>query len=230
MTYLTAASTMLDTGTPEAPATEPTTPEAAEPALEAKTDAPDAEPGPLVMPGKDATPEQWGEFYKQVGRPDAPEGYELPVPEGDDGAFAKQASGWMHEAGLSKDQAAKLAVKWNELAATQQAAQTKAEADAAQAQHVKNTTEAAELKTAWGQNFDANMHFAKQAATQFLPEGKAADVIAAVESKLGYKATIEFLHNIGKGLAEHDAAGLGSNNTGTPQKSLAERLYPSSSN
>ena len=147
MTDLTAASTMLDTGTPEAPATEPTTPEAAAPALEAKTDAPDAEPGPLVMPGKDATPEQWGEFYKQVGRPDAPEGYELPVPEGDDGAFAKQASGWMHEAGLSKDQAAKLAVKWNELAATQQAAQTKAEADAAQAQHVKNTTEAAELKT-----------------------------------------------------------------------------------
>lgn len=230
MTDLTAASTMLDTGTPEAPATEPTTPEAAAPALEAKTDAPDAEPGPLVMPGKDATPEQWGEFYKQVGRPDAPEGYELPVPEGDDGAFAKQASGWMHEAGLSKDQAAKLAVKWNELAATQAQAQADADAAAAKAAHEKNTAESVALKTEWGQNFDANMHQAKQAVSQFLPKDQAADIIGAIESKVGYANTIKFLQGIGVKLGEHDAAGMGSNNTGTPQKSLAERLYPSSSN
>ena len=229
MTDLTAASTMLDTGTPEAPATEPTTPEAAAPALE-KTDAPDAEPGPLVMPGKDATPEQWGEFYKQVGRPDAPEGYELPVPEGDDGAFAKQASGWMHEAGLSKDQAAKLAVKWNELAATQAQAQADADAAAAKAAHEKNTAESVALKTEWGQNFDANMHQAKQAVSQFLPKDQAADIIGAIESKVGYANTIKFLQGIGVKLGEHDAAGLGSNNTSTPQKSLAERLYPSSSN
>ena len=220
---------MLDTGTPEAPATEPTTPEAAAPALE-KTDAPDAEPGPLVMPGKDATPEQWGEFYKQVGRPDAPEGYELPVPEGDDGAFAKQASGWMHEAGLSKDQAAKLAVKWNELAATQAQAQADADAAAAKAAHEKNTAESVALKTEWGQNFDANMHQAKQAVSQFLPKDQAADIIGAIESKVGYANTIKFLQGIGVKLGEHDAAGMGSNNTGTPQKSLAERLYPSSSN
>ena len=227
MTDLTAASTMLDTGTPEAPAP---TPEAAAPAPEAKTDAPAAEPGPLVMPGKDATPEQWSEFYKQVGRPDAPEGYELPVPEGDDGAFAKQASGWMHEAGLSKDQAAKLAGKWNELAATQAQAQADAEAAAAKAAHEKNTAESVALKTEWGQNFDANMHQAKQAVSQFLPKDQAADIIGAIESKVGYANTIKFLQGIGVKLGEHDAAGMGSNNTGTPQKSLAERLYPSSSN
>ena len=222
---LTAVSAILGNEPAQAPAVDP----AAPPADPAKTEGNPAADS-VAMPGKDATPEQWAEFYNKLGRPEAADGYELPVPEGDDGAFAKQASAWMHEAGLSKEQGAKLAAKWNELAATQQAAQAKAEADAAQAQHVKNTAEAAELKTAWGQNFDANMHYAKQAATQFLPEGKAADVIAAVESKLGYKATIEFLHNIGKGLAEHDAAGLGSNNTGAPQKSLAERLYPTSSN
>ena len=54
---------------------------------------------------------------------------------------------------------------------------------------------------------------------------KAGDVIAAIESKLGYKATIQFLHGIGKGLGEHDAAGMGANNS-APPKTLAERLYP----
>ena len=65
----------------------------------------------------------------------------------------------------------------------------------------------------------------KQAVQQFLPKGKEADVISAIESKLGYKETIKFLHSIGKGLAESDAAGLGSNNAGAPAKSLAERMY-----
>lgn len=179
------------------------------------------------MPGKDATPEQWAEFYGKIGRPETADAYELPVPEGDDGAFAKEASAWMHEAGLSKDQAGKLAVKWNEMAAAQQAQSVAAEQQAAQAAHVQNTAEAAELKTAWGQQFDANMHHAKQAVQQFLPKDKAAETISALESKLGYKATIEFLHNIGKGLGEHDAAGMGANNTGAPPKSLADRLYGS---
>ena len=74
------------------------------------------------------------------------------------------------------------------------------------------------------------MHQAKQAVSQFLPKDQAADIIGAIESKVGYANTIKFLQGIGVKLGEHDAAGMGSNNTGTPQKSLAERLYPSSSN
>lgn len=185
------------------------------------------EPAPvaLTMPGKDATPEEWSAFYAQIGRPETPEGYELPVPEGDDGDFAKQMAPILHKNGLTAEQAKGLAADWNAMMAAQLAEIEAADVAHATAMNVKNTAEAAELKNEWGQAHDANMHFAKLAVQQFMPADKAGDVIAAIESKLGYKATIQFLHGIGKGLGEHDAAGMGANNS-APPKTLAERLYP----
>lgn len=177
------------------------------------------------MPGKDATPEQWAEFYAKIGRPETPDAYELPLPEGDDGAFAKEMAPILHKHGITAEQAKGLAGDWNAMVAAQQQQAQAAEQQAAQAAHVQNTAEATALKAEWGQQFDTNMHHAKQAVQQFLPKDKAAETISALESKLGYKATIQFLHNIGKGLAEHDAAGMGANNAGTPAKSLADRLY-----
>lgn len=176
------------------------------------------------MPGKDAPPEEWAAFYNQIGRPETPDGYEMEVPEGDDGAFAKEVSPLLHEAGITAEQAKVLSRGWNAMRDKAMATIAEAEAAEAAAMHTKNTAEAAALKNEWGQAHDANMHFAKLAVQQFMPADKAGDVIAAIESKLGYKATIEFLHGIGKGLGEHDAAGMGSNNS-APQKSLAERLY-----
>ena len=205
-----------------APAAAPTAGDAA-PA--AGDPAAPAAPAPLVMPGKDATPQDWSAFYAQIGRPETPEGYELPLPEGDDGAFAKQMAPVLHKHGVSAEQAKGLAADWNAMVAAQVAEMDKADADAAIATNAKNVAEAAALKNEWGQAHDANMHFAKLAVQQFMPSDKAGDVIAAIESKIGYKATIEFLHGIGKGLGEHDAAGLGASNT-APTKSLAERLYP----
>jgi hypothetical protein len=186
-----------------------------------------AEPAPvaLTMPGKDATPEEWSAFYAQIGRPETPEGYELPVPEGDDGDFAKQMAPILHKNGLTAEQAKGLAADWNAMMAAQLAELEAADVAHATAMNVKNTAEAAELKNEWGQAHDSNMHFAKLAVQQFMPADKAGDVIAAIESKLGYKATIQFLHGIGKGLGEHDAAGMGANNS-APPKTLAERLYP----
>lgn len=178
------------------------------------------------MPGKDATPEEWSAFYAQIGRPETPEGYELPVPEGDNGEFAKSMAPILHKHGVSAEQAKGLAADWNAMVAAQVAEMNAADAAAAAAANAKNAAEATALKNEWGQAHDANMHFAKLAVQQFIPSDKAGDVIAAIESKLGYKATIEFLHGIGKGLGEHDAAGMGSNNS-TPVKTLAERLYPS---
>ena len=179
------------------------------------------------MPGKDATPEQWGEFYNKLGRPEAADGYELPVPKGDDGAFAKEASAWMHEAGLSKDQAGKLAGKWNEMVAKQQADQTAAAEAQAKATHEKNTAEATALKSEWGQQYDANMHHAKQFVTQFFPKDQAADLIGAIESKIGYAGAVKLLSGLGQKLGEHDAAGMGQNNAGT-RRSTADVLYDKS--
>lgn len=222
-TSLSAVSTMLGGDPAPAPAAPQVEGQPA-PTAEAPKDG-EHQPEALTMPGKDATPEQWADFYAKIGRPETPDAYELPLPEGDDGAFAKEMAPILHKHGITAEQAKGLAGDWNAMVATQQSQAQAAEQAAAQAAHVQNTAEAATLKSEWGQQFDANMHHAKLAVQQFLPKDKAADTISALESKLGYKATIEFLHNIGKGLGEHDAAGMGQNNAGTQQKSLADRLY-----
>ena len=176
------------------------------------------------MPGKDATPEEWAAFYGQLGRPETPEGYELPLPEGDDGAFAKEMAPILHKHGVTAAQAKGLAEDWNAMAQAQQAQAQAAEAQRIAALDSKNRAEAAELANEWGQANEANMHFAKLAVGQFFPKEKAAGIISAIESQVGYKETIKFLYGIGKGLGEHDAAGMGQP-TAVQEKSLAERLY-----
>lgn len=184
------------------------------------------------MPGKDAKPEEWAAFYKKLGAPEKAEDYKLPVPEGDDGAFAKEAANWFKDAGILPQQAEKLAAKWNEFQAAQVQAADKAEADRMAALHAKNTAEQADLKNEWGQNHAANLEFARRAATQFFPKEQAGPVISAIESVLGYKGTIQMLHRIGQGLAEHDGTvGMGANGQpGAGEKSLAERMYPNMPN
>ena len=195
-------------------------PEDGKPAAAAGEDTPPA----LAMPGKDATPEEWAAFYGQLGRPETPEGYELPLPEGDDGAFAKEMAPVLHKHGVTAAQAKGLAEDWNAMVQAQQAQAQAAEAQRIAALDSKNRAEAAELANEWGQANTANMHFAKLAVGQFFPKDKAAGIISAIESQVGYKETIKFLHGIGKGLGEHDAAGMGQP-AASPEKSLAERLY-----
>ena len=182
----------------------------------------------LTLPGKDATPEQWAEFYKQIGAPDKPEAYELPVPEGDSGEFAKTAATWFKEAGLLPQQAQALAAKWNEFSAAQAQAAEAAEQQRIAQMDAQNKQQEAALKTEWGQQHEANMELARRAVRQFIPGDKAADVISALEDKLGYAETIKLMHSIGRGLGEHDAPGLGRAQQ-PGRKSAAEILYGGSS-
>ena len=81
---LSAAGALTDAAPAEPVATAPVT----EPATAQVEPAPAAEPAEpgapaLKMPGKDATPEDWQAFYKQVGVPDDPSGYEVKLLEGE---------------------------------------------------------------------------------------------------------------------------------------------------
>jgi hypothetical protein len=180
----------------------------------------------LKMPGKDATADDWAAFYSAIGRPETPEAYELPVPEGDDGTFAKEFAPILHKNGLTADQAKGLAADWNSYVAKLQADADAAEASRAAAMNAQNTAEATALQNEWGQKHTENMELARRAVQQFMPGEKAGPAIAALESVLGYKGTIQFLHGIGKGLGEGDAAGLGNSNAAPTAKTLAERMYP----
>lgn len=224
LTALSAIAGDQPTKTAAAPGVAPDT-STGQPADSPTTTEPAADEAPAVkLPGKDATPEQWAEFYKQIGAPDKAEAYELPLPDGDSGEFAKTASEWFREAGLLPQQAKALAIRWNEFTLAQQKAYEVSEQARIQALDAKNKEEDASLRTEWGQKHDGNLELARRAARQFFPKDKVSDVVTALEDKLGYAETIKLLHSIGKGLAEHDAPGLGQQ-TGGGRKSIAEVLY-----
>lgn len=218
---LSAAASLAGDASAVAPAAAPAAGDPA--AAAAQPAAGDDAPPSVTLPGKDATPEQWAEFYKNIGAPDSADAYELPLPEGDDGAFAKTAAAWFKDAGLLPQQATALASKWNEFQGAQVAAAEAAETARLQAMDTKNRAEETALKTEWGQKHDENMELAKRAVRQFLPSDKAGNIITALEDQIGYAETIKLLHTIGSGLGEHDAAGLGQQSGG--KKSAAEILY-----
>jgi len=61
----------------------------------------------VTVPGETATDEEWASFFKRIGKPETPDGYELPrgnAPEEGLANFVKMC----HEAGLTKRQAQKL--------------------------------------------------------------------------------------------------------------------------
>lgn len=153
--------------------------------------------------------------------PESAEGYTLPVPEGQDGAFAKTAAAWFHEAGIPPAQAEKLATKWNEFTAAQQEIATKAEADAEAQAEAKFKNEDSALRKEWGPTYDANIELGKRAFREF---GFTEEIVDAVESKVGPAQLFKIFAKIGQGLGEDQALGLGNGGT-LSFASAAEKLY-----
>lgn len=158
----------------------------------------------LLRLPKEGDAEAWGQFYDRLGRPKSPDDYGLPVPEGDDGAFAKTAAQWMHEAGLTPAQAKLLGEKNNEWLAQQVQSFNEQKA-------VESDRQLSELKTEWGQAFDQNVEIARRAANQF---GIKEDQMEALEDALGTKGMMQLFNNIGQSLGEHKAEGFGSGQSG----------------
>lgn len=195
-------------------------------------DAPnqDAAEQPAKIPGKDATPEEWAAFYKQLGAPEKAEDYAVTVPEGADPAETALIQGMFKKANLLPEQAKALLEVRNELYAKQSELAKQAEEKRIAAIETANKQQASELAAEWGAKATENMELARRGVTQFIDGGqeKQQAVILAMEQALGYKETIKFFHGIGRAIGEHDAAGLGSNNgVAAGRKSSAEALYPS---
>lgn len=160
------------------------------------------DPTVIGLPGKDATPEQMGEFYGKLGRPDAPEGYEFKFGEGvtPDETMVAFARTTFHEAGLTPAQAQIVADKWNEFASKEtEALQTRVEQD--------NESALNELTTRWGADLEKN-RAAGQRAMQAL--GISAELVEKVEQSIGSAAIVELLATIGR---KSDEGGF----TSTPQ-------------
>jgi len=150
--------------------------------------------------------------------PESPEAYQLPVPEGQDAAFATEAAKWMHEAGVPAEQAQALATKWNEYAAAQQQA-----ADLAREQ--QGEADLATLRKEWGQQFDSNAELGRRAVRTF---GVEADAIEKISSALGDAETLRLFSRIGKHLGEGTLTPSSSGaDAGNKGQSLEDLMYPS---
>lgn len=159
----------------------------------------------LIKLPKDDNAEDWNQVYSKLGRPESPDKYDIPLPEGDSGEFAKAARTWFHEAGLSASQARKVAEKWNaHVGEASKAEQAKIEQ--------AHSADVAALKATWGDKYNTNAVLVDRAAEAF---GMTEQQLAALKQTMGPAAAMKFLHNIGSKMGVEDS-GLVRGDTKSP--------------
>lgn len=171
----------------------------------------------IIKLPKGDDPKAWNEVYTRLGRPEKATDYKLPVPEGQDGAFAKTAAEWFHEAGVTQAGATRLASKWNEFQAAQQQRQT-------EQMTARDTEQVNALKSEWGANYDRLASQVDKAAETF---GMNPEQLAALKQVMGPKDAMQFLQKIGSKLGVedgqfHDGASNQGFNNMSPEQAQAE--------
>ena len=113
----------------------------------------------VYPPGEDATPTERDLFYKAIGRPDTPDGYDIEVPDDlkdyyDDEALKKFRKAF-HEAGLTPAQV-KIVMGADTDEVRDGVAQMQERADAQRAEAEKA------LRAQWGEAYDGRMALAQR--------------------------------------------------------------------
>jgi hypothetical protein len=179
----------------------------------------------VAVPGRDAGPAEWDALYTRLGRPAAPEDYDLSGvarPEGMpwNGEGERAMLREMHAAGLSNRQAQQLLSKY---AAMQGGAWQTASADA-----VRRVDEArGALRREWGAAFEAKSDLANRAFRLAFGDGleEARQLRLSDGSFLGdHPALVRAFARLGESLSEHGMAGGkdGGPLAATPEEARAE--------
>ncbi len=158
----------------------------------------------LKLPEKADDP-AWSDVYARLGRPEKPDAYELPVPEGyGDPAFAKGIAEVMHKHGIPKGAAQALAQFNNDY--------VKGLLDTHQReQEQKSAAELQQLKGEWGNRFDESSEMARRAAREF---GVSEDQTKAIEGALGTAGMLKLFNSIGSKMGEPKGFDPGSGDGG----------------
>ena len=171
----------------------------------------------LVIPGKDASPEQVAEFRAKLGVPAKPEDYVVTLPEGmtEDNLDKKLMDTWrsrLHAQGIPKTQAEAIIKEYLADNAAQMTAQAKA------AEKQQQDWELS-LKQKFGSNYDTEVNFAKFALAQL-----GDQQLAAVLDQTGFgshPAVVEFFAKAGRAISDDKARGNGGGNGGKPTNAPA---------
>ena len=155
----------------------------------------------LRVPEKwDENPETAAAIHARLGRPEKPEGYEIPdVMVGDgDTNLATDFRQWAFEAGLTGKQAKALATQYQ--GALQQFATQRTEALA-----LRDQQEEIALKAEWGGAFDENVGAGKRAfQTVAKAVGLEGKDLEAIQQSLGYAKVMKLFASMGRALGEHE--------------------------
>ncbi len=166
----------------------------------------------VVLPKDDKDEEGIKAFRSKMGVPEAADKYELPLPEGDDGTFAKVAASWFHQHGIPKSAAQGISKAWNEHIA----GLVKADEERAQNESQMQLTK---LKTEWGGEFDKRSEFARR----FLRASGWDDAkVTQYEQTFGTAAMLKDFYGWGSKMAEPDFAGDGNKGGGGADKQAAQ--------
>ncbi len=179
----------------------------------------------VALPGKDAEPAEWDALYARLGRPAAPEQYDVAgvarpegMPWNAEGEHAMLRE--MHAAGLSNRQAKHLLSKYAEMQGG--AWQTAASHGARRVEEARSA-----LRRDWGAAYDAKSDLANRAFRMAFGDGieEARQLRLADGSFLGdHPALVRAFARLGESLAEHPMAGAkgGAHLSATPEEARAE--------
>lgn len=170
----------------------------------------------LVIPGKDATPEQIADFRKKLGVPEKPEEYGVKLPEGltEDKLDKARLDAWrkhLHDQGVPKAAAEALIGQY--LADEFGAVQARAKAQEEQAKQWQ-----AQIKEQFGADYDKNLNLARYALEQF----KDPALISWLEETGAgnHPAVVAFFSKVGQALADdsvRNGGGAGGGGSGEPR-------------
>jgi hypothetical protein len=134
----------------------------------------------LKKPAQDAPKEAWDQFYKELGRPESPEGYTLEKPNVPSGMrYNDAAEKWFRERalerGLTQEQAAGFFGDWNKNQQVQYA-----QIQEAKKAEAKAALDA--LKAEWKDDFPDKWEGMKQAFLQFAPGGETGSFFKKIQA------------------------------------------------
>lgn len=166
----------------------------------------------VVLP-KDATDvEGTKAFHAKLGVPESADKYELPLPEGDDGSFAKVASTWFHQAGVPKSAAQGIAKAWNEHISA-----LVKEGEAQEQAASKRAVD--EVRAAWGPEATQKEEMARRAFAHVFGNDK----MEGYEKSLGTAEFLKMAALVGEKFSEPGlAGGNGGGNSFAPSKAAAQ--------
>jgi hypothetical protein len=163
----------------------------------------------FYIPAEDKT-EEWNELYSRLGRPEAPDKYEISFREADK-PFAATMQKAFFDNGLSQKAAAGLVKAWSEMQEEQ-----------AKVWDERSKAEMEAWQQAQGDGLAKNQELARRGAAAL---GLGEEAVGAMEAALGTGNFMDLCLKLGNALSEDTAKGLsGSMATKTEEMSTVDFL------